>query len=130
MIVMNKSLFTRTLFSLSVALLLTACAEPYGTKLGPHTNHGYKFLKISTDEYWLTYEGTTRHSFEILEQYWAKKAGELCVNGFNVLKSKQVKMPFTLKTPVGGQTVSVGSWRPKVMGRIICKAREKVITEL
>ena len=118
---MNKSLFTQTIFLFVVVFLLTACAERYGTELGQHTNHGYKFFKISIDEYWLTYEGTTRHSFDILEQYWARKASELCVNGFKVLNSKQVKMPFILKTPVGGQTVSVGSWRPKVVGTLKCK---------
>jgi len=46
------------------ALAVQGCAESYGAKVTPQSNHGYSEIKKGQDTYLLSYEGTTRQSFE------------------------------------------------------------------
>jgi hypothetical protein len=116
---------SKLVLAIFFALTLQGCAESYSAKLTPQSNHGYSEVKKGLDTYLLSYEGTTRQSFELIEQYWMKRANELCPNGLEVLRKRQVKKHGSMRPPAAGTMITVGIWTPKVVGVIYCsKAHE------
>ena len=81
------------------ALAVQGCAESYSAKITPQSNHGYSEVKKGQDTYLLSYEGMSSQSFELIERYWMKRANELCPNGIDVLRKRQIKNHESMRTP-------------------------------
>lgn len=111
---------SKLVLAILFVLTVQGCAESYGAKITPQSNHGYSEVKKGQDTYLLSYEGTTRQSFELIDQYWMKRANELCPNGIDVLRKRQIKNHGSMRTPSSGTMITVGIWTPKVVGLIYC----------
>ena len=116
----HKKQISKRALTMLFALAVQGCAESYSAKITPQPNHGYSEVKKGQDTYLLSYEGTTRQSFELIERYWMRRANELCPNGLEVLRKRQLKKQGSIRTPSSDTMITVGIWKPKVVGLICC----------
>ena len=73
---------------ISLIFLLSACATGYQA----HTwSGGYKDKEISDGHYYVEYLGNGTTSKEIVNEYWARRASELCPNGYTELSANTGK---------------------------------------
>ncbi|UZD57269.1 hypothetical protein OLL83_003035 [Shewanella algae] len=73
---------------ISLIFLLSACATGYQT----HTwSGGYKDKEISDGHYYVEYLGNGTTSKETVNEYWARRASELCPNGYTELSANTGK---------------------------------------
>lgn len=121
-------------------LSLTACASQYAP-LTTNSKHagGYQALlledELINDEaskdypnenqprlarYLLTYQGTTSDTTARITHFWHQRANELCPNGYKVESHKQTIVYGTIRSPVNGMMVNLGTEQPIDRGIIQC----------
>ena len=114
-----------------ILLTLTACASQYT----PLTNtskyaSGYQEQLLNAQSrnenlpnqarYLLTYQGTTSDTKELITGYWQKRAKELCPKGYKVESHHQTIVYDTIRSPVNGMMVNLGTVQPIDKGIIQC----------
>lgn len=97
---------------ISICILsLLGCATGY-KKYG--LTGGYKEMLIGEKQYELTYQGNATTSHTTVEQYWHRRAKELCNNG-------EYDFKFTDTKAQVGYTQYGTFEHPKVIGTVTCK---------
>ena len=114
-----------------ILLTLTACASQYA----PLTNtskyaSGYQEQLLNAQSsnenlpnqarYLLTYQGTTSDNKERITAFWQQRASELCPKGYNVVNHHQTIVYGTIRSPVNGMMVNLGTVQPIDKGIIQC----------
>jgi len=116
----------KCLFWLVIVLALSACTSKYQA-LNAHTriNYGYQEILLNKGEihprYLLIYKGKSGDQNSIITQYWHQRAKELCINGYDVIRHHQGVIHGSMRTPVNGLMVTVGTQTPIDKGEIRCK---------
>lgn len=116
-------------------LMLTACASPYAPLI-THSKHagGYQEellnpsaadstidTSINHKRYLLTYQGTTSDTNHYITHLWNKRANELCPSGYNIEVHRQIIIHGTVRLPVNGLMVTLGTQAPVDKGIIQCQ---------
>jgi len=70
--------------------------------------------------YLLTYQGTTSDTKAHITGYWQQRAHELCPKGYNVESYHQTMVYGTIRSPVNGMMVNLGTVQPIDKGIIQC----------
>ena len=120
---------------LLIVLSLTACASQYMplTSTSIHAS-GYQELLLNEHppqtqtknnqprlaRYLLTYQGTTSDTKAHITGYWRQRAHELCPKGYNVESHHQTIVYGTIRSPVNGMMVNLGTTQPIDKGIIQC----------
>ena len=118
-----------------ILLILTACASQYVplTSSSKHAS-GYQDLLLNEPtpqaqtknnhprpaRYLLTYQGTTSDTKERITGYWHQRANELCPKGYKIESHKQTIVYGTIRSPVNGMMVNLGTQQPIDKGVIQC----------
>lgn len=93
--------------ALIVLLALTACAS--------HCARLTSILKHASG-----YQGTTSDTKAHITGYWQQRAHELCPKGYSVESHKQTIVYGTIRSPVNGMMVNLGTVQPIDKGIIQC----------
>lgn len=112
--------------SVLIGIMLCACTSSYQPlNKGGANGFGYQEILMSKDNeptrYLLTYKGHSGDIKSVITEYWHKRATQLCVNGYSVIKHKQSIKHGTMKTPVGNIMATVGTQTPYDFGEVECK---------
>gem|GEM_PF-1132386 len=108
------------------SLVLTACSSTYQAFNERYVNpYGYQETLLNKDEtplhYLLTYEGKSGDPKSVITEYWHQRAKELCVDGYDVIRHHQGVIHGSIRTPVNGLMVTLGTQTPIDKGEIRCK---------
>jgi hypothetical protein len=137
-------LLTKSAVGIIAALTLTACSSQYValsntakpaagyqekllSQQSPSTAQNQTYGKNQQDNaaapnarYALIYHGTTSDSKARITEFWHKRAHELCPHGYVVESRKQTIIRGTIRSPVNGIMVSLGTQKPIDKGIIEC----------
>ena len=105
---------------LSIAVLvalLMGCATPYQSR---GLSGGYKDKETSPGVFELSFIGNGVTSFSKVEEYWHRRAAELCPNGYVVLSMDDTSGSATTSAAVGSTYVPVSVSYPQMHGIILC----------
>jgi hypothetical protein len=81
---------------------------------------GYKELVLSENCILLNYHGNRRSTMEMVEEAWAKRAGQLCPQGYSRVYFRHDKIAETFESDVNGLSVTLGTSRPMAKGLVKC----------
>lgn len=107
-----------------VALLLITligCATPYQKESGLNpTTGGYSDEKISENEYFITFRGNPKTTFEQVESMWNRRAMELCPNGYES-DYQRSQSPDHQSVYASGVVIENTYMFPTIEGKATCK---------
>lgn len=91
------------LSTLLISFLITGCATPYKPN---GMGGGYRDMKIGENKYEVAFNGNGYSSMEHVEKHWARRASEVCPNGYDVLYEtsdiNEANISGETALPVGG----------------------------
>jgi hypothetical protein len=102
--------------------LLTGCAaQPFQSLGDRQSQSGYVDVELQPGVFVITYNGTTRHNKELIEQYWLQRAQELCPLGYEVIEKEAGIIHGSIQSPINGLMVTLGTQAPKMTGQVHCQ---------
>jgi hypothetical protein len=137
-------LLTKSAAVIIAALTLTACSSQYAaltnaakpaagyqekllSQQSPSTAQNQTYGKNQQDNaaapnarYALIYHGTTSDSKARITEFWHNRAHKLCTHGYLVESHKQTIIRGTVRSPVNGIMVNLGTQQPIDKGIIEC----------
>lgn len=127
-------MFNKKLFIICLFFNITACTSQYAPLIKP-SNHksGYTEQLLTNESnneavrYLLTYQGTVNDSEKRITTFWHQRAKELCPQGYNVEYHKQTIVHGSIRSPINGIMVTLGTLKPLDSGIIECfKSNEDI----
>ncbi|WP_442952987.1 CC0125/CC1285 family lipoprotein [Paucibacter sp. B51] len=100
------------------AVVIAGCATPY-QPLG--SLGGYSEKQLEPKVYEVTFLGNGGVSRELAQEYWHRRARELCGGDYEHTLSGPGSTSFSMSLPVGGLMVPVSGTHPKIVGIVRCK---------
>ncbi len=94
--------------------------SPSNAQNQTHGQHQQDNAAAPNARYALTYQGTTSDSKARITEFWHKRAHELCPHGYLVESHKQTIIRGTVRSPVNGILVNLGTQQPIDKGIIEC----------
>lgn len=82
---------------------------------------GYQDRQIEPGVYEVFFSGNGGVTQEQGEQYWHRRARELCGGAYDHTFEGSGKEAFSMMLPVGGLMVPVSGTHPKIRGTVRCK---------
>jgi hypothetical protein len=129
---MNHFLLLPLMIFMSYAL--TACVSPY--QAFNHSERkpiGFKSVKLTHDKehigerHLLTYYGDGDKAQNFID--WQQRANELCANGYKVIQHEKNVFYGSIRSPVNGMMVTLGTQQPIDRGVIQCTASRAMKVE-
>ena len=107
-----------------LTLFLTGCTSSYQA-LSSTKGPGYKEQRLNPDElparYLLSYQGGNMDGKQLVTDFWQRRAGELCPNGYKIVQHEQHIHHGKVRVPINGIMQDIPTQKMVDRGEIECR---------